>query len=158
MLAAEGESEMQGESTSREEQQGDACAPEHLLDGQFGYLPADSYTDEGELRVYTQPLSPGAWPTRRTVAMVRYAVHDVVTVRLASCMEPWGGGEDGETHTAVVIHQHSGGMCDVRLADDLATTVRSVHTQFSTGTLDADARARMREYDWDAFRLAWRSQ
>ena len=149
MLAAECDSEMQGESTSREEQQGDARVPENPQDGQFRYLPADSYTDEGELRVYTQPLSPGARPTRRSVGMIRYAVHDVVTARLASCMEPWGSGEDGETHTAVVVHQHSDRTCDVRLVDDLATTVRSVHPQFSTGTLDADARARVREYDRD---------
>ena len=90
MLTANGEAEVQGESTSREEQQVDACEPEHLPDGQFRYLPADSYTDEGELRVYTQPLSPGARPSRRTVAMIRYAVHGVVTVRLDSCMEPLG--------------------------------------------------------------------
>ena len=107
VLAAGSVSEVQRESIPRDGRQGDACEPEHLLDDQFRYLPADSYTDEGELRVYTQPLSPGARPTKRTVNMARYAVHDVVTVRLASCMEQWGGGEDGETHTAVVIHQHS---------------------------------------------------
>ena len=147
MLAAGFGSEVHSESTLREEQQGDACEPEPLQDGQFQYLPAGSYTDEGELRVHTQPLSPGARPTRRSVDLIRYAVHDVVTVRLASCMEPWGSGENGMLHTAVVVHQHHAGTCDVRLVDDLATTVRSVHAQFSTGTLDADARARVSEYD-----------
>ena len=79
---------------------------EHLQDGRFQYHPADAYTDEGELRVYTQPLVGGASSDRRTRDMVRHAVHDVVTVRLASCMEPWERGENGEMHTAVVIHQH----------------------------------------------------
>ena len=89
MLTADVEAEVQGESVSREEQQVDAREPEHVYDGQFRYLPADSYTDEGELRVSTQPLSPDARTSRRAVGMVRYAVHGVVTVRLASCMEPW---------------------------------------------------------------------
>ena len=89
MLTAGVEIEAQGESTSREVQQVDMREPEHVADGQFQYLPADSYTDEGELRVYTKPLSPGARPTRRSIAMLRYAVHGVVDVRLASCMEPW---------------------------------------------------------------------
>ena len=134
MLTAGVETKVQGESTPREEQQVDVREPEHVSDGQFRYLPADSYTDEGKLLVCTQPLSPGARPTRRTVAMVRCAVHDVVTVRLASCMEPRGGDENAETHTAVVIRQHSDGACDVRLVNDLATTVMNVRTQFSTGT------------------------
>jgi hypothetical protein len=64
-------------------------------------------------------------------------------------MEPWGGDEDGEAHTAVVIHQHSDEDCDVRLVDDLATIVRNVRAQLSTGALDADVRARLSEYDWD---------
>ena len=53
------------------------------------------------------------------------------------------GGENDEMHTAVVIRQHHGGSCDVRLLDDLATTVRSVHAQFSNATLDSDAHARV---------------
>ena len=48
-----------------------------------------------------------------------------------------------------MISHHSDGACDVRLVDDLATTVMSVRTQLSTYTLDADARARLREYDGD---------
>ena len=81
--------------------------------------------------------------------MARYAVHDVVNVRLASCMESWGGDESDETHVAFVIRQHDDGTCDVRLADDLLTTVLGVHTQFSTYALDADTRERLREYDSD---------
>ena len=127
MLAAVSGSEMHSEATLQGEQRGDVRAPEHLQDGRFQYHPADAYTDEGELRVYTQPLSGGARPTRLTVGMIRYAVHDVVTVRLASCMEPWEHGENGEIHTAVVVHQRHDGSCDVRLIDDLATTVCSVH-------------------------------
>ena len=148
VLTEEGGLEVQDESTTREEQRG-VEPTEHLHDGQVRYLPADAYTDEGELRVYTQPLSPDARPTTRTVVMARHAIHDVVTVRLVSCMEPWRGVEDGETHTAVVIRQHNDEACDVRLVDDLATTVMNVRTQFSTDTLDADARARLREYDCD---------
>ena len=143
------EAEVQGESNPREVQQVDVREHEHVADGQFRYLPADSYTDEDELRVYTQPLSPGARSTRRPTAMMRYAVHDVVNVRLVSCMEPWGGDESDETHEAFVIRQHSDGTCDVRLVDDLATTVMSVRTQFSTYTPDADVRARLSEYDGD---------
>ena len=141
MLAAVSGSEMHSEATLRGER-GDVRVSEHLQDGQFLYQPADAYTDEGELRVYTQPL-------RRAVRMIRYAVHDVVTIRLASCMEPWQRGENGEMHTAVVIHQHHDGSCDVRLVDDLATTVRSVHPQLSATTLNADAHARVSEYDQD---------
>ena len=81
--------------------------------------------------------------------MARYAVHDVVNVRLASCMESRGGDESDETHVAFVIRQHDDGTCDVRLADDLLTAVLGVHTQFSTGTVDADTRERLREYDSD---------
>ena len=73
-----------------------------------------------------------------------------MNVRLASCMESWGGDERDETHEAFVIRQHSDGTCDVRFAGDLATTVLSAHTHFSTyvppGT---DVRARLREYDGD---------
>ena len=102
---------------------------------------------EGELRVYTQPPSPGA--RLRSAAMIRYAANDLANVRLASYMEPWGGDERDETHEAFVIRQHNDGTCDVRLADDLATTVLSVHAQFSTYAPDADVRARLREYDGD---------
>ena len=63
VLAAGVETEVQGEPDPREAQQANAREHEHEADGQLRYLPADSYTDEGELRVYTQPLSPGARPT-----------------------------------------------------------------------------------------------
>ena len=139
----------QGESTPREVKQVDMREPERVADGQLQYLATDAYTDEGKLRVYTQPLSPGARSARRSVATIRYAVHDVVEVRLTSCMESWGGDESDETHKALVIRQHSDGTCDVRLVDDLATTVMSVRTQLSTYALDADVRARLREYDGD---------
>ena len=79
--------------------------------------------------------------------MMRHAVHDVVNVRLASCMELGGGEESDETHDAFVIRQHGDGTCDVRLADDLATTVLSVRTQFSTYEPGSDVRARLSEYD-----------
>ena len=125
---------------------------EHGANGQLRYLPADSYTDEGELRVYTQPLSAGV--RLRSADTARHAVHDVVNVRLASCMEPWGGDESDETHVAFVIRQHDDGTCDVRLADDLLTTVLGVHTQFSTYALDADTRERLREYDSDIHNAA----
>ena len=149
VLAARVDTNVQGEPDPQELHQVDAREREHEDDGRLRYLPADSYTDEGELRVYTQPLSPGARPTKRSVDMARYAVHDVVNVRLASCMEPWGGDESDETHVAFVIHQHDDGTCDVRLADDLLPTVLGVHTQFSTDTIDADTRERLREYDSD---------
>ena len=56
-------------------------------------------------------------------------------------------GESGEMHTAVVICQHHhDGSCDVRLLDDLATTVRNVHAQRSNVTLYADAHARVSAY------------
>ena len=147
MLTARVESEVQSESNPREVQQVDVHEHEHGADGPFRYLLAGSYTDEGELRVYTQPLSPGA--RSRSTAMARYAVHDVVNVRLVSCMEPWGGDESNETHEAFMIRQHDDGTCDVRLADDLLATVLGVHTQFSTYALDADTRERLREYDSD---------
>ena len=115
-------------------------------------LPADSYTEEGELRVYTQPLSPGARPTSRSIDMARYAVHDVVKVRLASCMAEWGGDKNYETHVAFVIRQHDDGTCDVRLADDLPTTVLGVDVQFTTVQVDADTRERLRGYDDDMHR------
>ena len=105
--------------------------------------------DKGERRVYTQPLAGGASSARQSRAMVRYAVHDVVTVRLASRMEPWDRGENGEMHTAIVIHQHHDGSRDVRLLDGLATTVRCVHAQLSNVTLDADAHARVSVHDSD---------
>ena len=125
MLAARVETEVQGEPDPQESHQANAREHEHEANGRLRYLPADSYTDEGELRVYTQPLSP------------------------ASCMESWGGDESDETHVAFVICQHDDGTCDVRLADDLLTTVLGVHTQFSTYALDADTRERLREYDSD---------
>ena len=78
---------------------------------------------------------------------MRYAVHDVVTVRLASCMDLPDHGESGEMHTTVVICQHHDGSCGIRLLGDLATAVRSVHVQLSNATLDADAHARVSEYD-----------
>ena len=53
MLTARVETEAQGESNPREVQQVDVHEHEHGVDGPFRYLPADSYTDEGELRVYT---------------------------------------------------------------------------------------------------------
>ena len=81
--------------------------------------------------------------------MARYAVHDVVKVRLASYMESWGGDKSYETHVAFVIRQHDDGTCDVRLANDLPTTVLGVNTQFSTGTINSDTRERLREYDSD---------
>ena len=96
------------------------------------------------------PWVRGANSARQTRVMVRYAVLDVVTVRLASCMDPLDHGESGEMHTAVVICQHHGGSYDVRLLDDLATAVRSMHAQLSNATaLDADAHARVSEYDSD---------
>ena len=49
---------------------------EHLHDGQIRYLPADAYTEEGELRIYTQPLSPGTRSATRTVATARYAIRN----------------------------------------------------------------------------------
>ena len=149
VLAARVENGAQGEPDSQALRQADAPEHEHVADGQPRYLPADSYTEEGELRVYTQPLSPGARPTSRSAAMTRYAVHDVVKVRLASCMASWGGDKSYETHVAFVIRQHDDGTCDVRLADDLPTTVLGVDTQFSTDTIDADTRERLREYDSD---------
>ena len=87
VLAARVENGMQGEPVPQVLRQANARENEHEAHGQPRYLPADSYTEEGELRVYTQPLSPGARPTSRSVDMARYAVHDVVKVRLASCME-----------------------------------------------------------------------
>ena len=149
VLADESNSETHGGATLTGEQRGDAHAPKHLQDVRFQYHPADAHTDKGELRVYTQPLVRGAYSLRQTHVMVRYAVHDVVTVRLASCMDPSGRDESGEMHTAVVFCQHHDGSCDVRLLDDLATTVRSVHAQLSNVTLDADAHARVSEYDSD---------
>ena len=127
--------------------QADAREHEHVADGQPRYHSADSYTVEGELRVYTQPLSGGA--RLRSAAMIRYAVHDVVKVRLVSCMESWGGDKNYETHVAFVIRQHEDGTCDVRLADDLPTTALGVGAQLSTDTIDADTRERLREYDSD---------
>ena len=145
VLADESNSETHGEATLTGEQLGDAYAPEHLQDVRFQFHPAGAYTDEGELRVYTQSLVRGAHSARQTRVMVRYAVH----VRLASCMDPLDHGENGKMHTAVVICQHHDGSCDARLIDDLATTVRSVHAQLSNATLDADAHARVSEYDSD---------
>ena len=81
--------------------------------------------------------------------MVRYAVHDVVKVRLVSCMESGGGDENYETHVALVIRQHKDGTCDVRLADDLLTSVLAVGVLLTTDTIDADTRERLREYDSD---------
>ena len=72
-------------------------------------------------------------------------MHDVVNVRLVSCMESWGGEESDKTHDAFVIRQHSDVTCDVRLADDLATTVMSVRTQFSTYTPHNGRRVRAPE-------------
>ena len=81
--------------------------------------------------------------------MVRYAVHDVVKVRLVSCMESGGGDENYETHVALVIRQHEDGTCDVRLADDLLTSVLGVGVLLTTDTIDADTRERLREHDSD---------
>ena len=78
--------------------------------------------------------------------MVRYAVHDVVTVRLTSCMNLSDRDESGEVHTAVVICQHHDGSCGVRLLEGLATTVRRVYAQLSNAMLDADVHARVSAY------------
>ena len=149
VLAARVEDGAQGEPDSQALRQADEPEHEHVADGQPWYLPADSYTEEGELRIYTQPLSPGARPTSRSVDMTRYAVHDAIKVRLASCMASWGCDKSYETHVAFVIRQHDDGTCDVRLADDLPTAVLGVDTQFSADTIDADTRERLREYDSD---------
>ena len=148
MLTGRVGTEAQDEPDSQAQRQADARGHEPVDDGQPRYLPADSYTEEGELRVYTQPLPPGARPTSR-FSRTRYAVHDVVKVRLASCIAEWGGDKNYETHVAFVIRQHEDGTCDLRLADDLPTTVLYVDMQFSTVTIDADTRERLREYDSD---------
>jgi len=57
VLADESNSETHGEVTLTDEQLGDAHAPEHLQGVRFQFHPADAYTDEGELRVYAQPLA-----------------------------------------------------------------------------------------------------
>ena len=72
-----------------------------------------------------------------------------MNVRLASCMELGTGEESNEAHDAFVIRQHGDGTRDVRLADDLATTVLSVRTRFSTYEPGPDVRARLSEYDGD---------
>jgi len=69
VLTAGVQTEEQGEPNPREAHQEDVREHEHGANGQFRYLPADSYTDGGELRVYTQPFSPGA--RLRSVAMMR---------------------------------------------------------------------------------------
>ena len=56
VLTAGVETEVHGEPNPREAQQADVREHEHGAHGQLRYYPADSYTDEGELRVYTQPL------------------------------------------------------------------------------------------------------
>ena len=95
---------------------------------QYQFHPADAYTDDGELRVYTQPLDNGASPAGRRRSMVRYAVHGVVPVCLTSCMNPLSDrDESSEMHTAVVISQHRDGSCDVRLLNDVSTIVRGVN-------------------------------
>ena len=81
--------------------------------------------------------------------MVRYAVHDVVNACLVSCMQSGGGDDNYETHVALVIRQHEDGTCDVRLDDDLPTSVLRVGVQHSADTIDADTRERLREYDSD---------
>ena len=78
---------MHGEPGPQAPRQANAREREHEADDLPRYLPADSYTEDGDLRVYNQPLSPGARPTSRSIGMIRHAVHDVVKVRLASCME-----------------------------------------------------------------------
>ena len=147
VLTTGAEAEEHGEPDPREAQQTNVREHEHWEHGRFRYHPADSYTNEGELRVYTQPLSSDA--RLRSAAMVRHAVHDVVNVRLASCMELGTEEESNEAHDAFVIRQHGDGTCDVRLADDLATTVLSVRARFSTYEPGSDVRARLSEYDGD---------
>jgi hypothetical protein len=49
------EAEERGEPNLREAQQANVREYEHWAHGRFRYHPADSYTNEGELRVYTQP-------------------------------------------------------------------------------------------------------
>ena len=44
MLTAGVDTEVQGESTTREEQQVDVRELEHVPDGPFRYLPKDSYS------------------------------------------------------------------------------------------------------------------
>ena len=151
MLTESVGTEAQDEPDSQAQRQVDARGHEPVDDGQPRYLPADSYTEEGELRVYTQPLPPGAKPTSR-LSRTRYAVHDVVKVHLVSCMAEWGGDKDYETHVAFVICQHDDATCDVRLADDLPTTVLCVDVQFTTVKVDADTRERLRGYDDDMHR------
>ena len=146
VLAEESAAATHGEVVLTDEQHVDEGEPEQLQEVQYQFHPADAYTDDGELRVYTQPLDNGASPAGRRRSMVRYAVHDVVTVCLTSCMNLSGRDESGEMHTAVVVSQHRDGSCNVRLLDDLATIVRSVYAQLSSVTLDADAHARGSAY------------
>ena len=149
VLAARAKTGVRSEPGSQAQRQANTREREHEDDDQSRYLPADSYTKEGDLCVYNQPLSPGARPAGRSIGMIRHAIHDVVKVRLASCMESWGGDKDYETHVAFVIRQHDDGTCDVRLADDLPTTVLGVHVQLSNDAIGADTRERLREYDSD---------
>ena len=142
------ETEVLGGPASRGTRQAGDCEPEHVVDGQFRYHPADSYMN-GELRVYTQPLGSSTRSGGRSETVTRYAVHDVVHVRLTSCMESWGAEASGETHNAFVIRQHDDGTCDVRLTDDLSETVLGVRVQSSAYTIDEDVRTRLREYDGD---------
>ena len=64
MLADESNSKTHSEATFTGEQHEDAHAPEHLQDVRFQFHPAGAHTDEGELRVYTQPLVRGAHSAR----------------------------------------------------------------------------------------------
>ena len=135
----------QNEPNRQEDQQASMREHRHGSDGHFRYLPADSYTDDGELLVFTQPLSSGT--QARSAVMVRHAVHDVVNVNLTSCMELQATHR--EVKQAFVIRQHSDGTCDVRLAIDLATTFLSVPTTNSTYVPCEVMRAHLREYEGD---------
>ena len=147
MLSARVESGAKGEPIPQALRLAEARDCEYLADGQLRYHPEDSYTAEGELRVYTKPLGGDAG--LRPTGIVRYAVHDVVNACLVSCMQSEGGDDNYETHVALVIRQHEDGTCDVRLADDLPTSVLRVGVQHSADTIDADTRERLREYDSD---------
>ena len=118
-------------------------------DDQLRYSPADSYNEAGDLRVYTQPLRSG-WRTKSWPGFTpRYAIHEAVDARVASCMDLDLDGTSYETHAAFVTYQHDDGTCNVRLADDLLTVISRVHVQLSRDLAEADTRDRLLEYQRD---------
>ena len=56
MLAEESAAAMHDEVVSTDEQHVNVGEPEQLQEVQYHLHPADAFTDDGELRVYTQPL------------------------------------------------------------------------------------------------------